>query len=264
MATVKVRDLEMAYTLSGPDGGAPVLLIHGLGNSSLVWADTAPVLAAAGFRVVAADCRGHGLSSKPAGPYAIEQMADDWAGLHGHLGLAPAHWVGSSMGGAIAMAAALRHPGRVRSLALVSTWGRTDRAFADILAARVAALQGQGIEAYARLAFPQAFGERYRRAHPDAFEAYRSRVAQVDVPALEAAVGALERHDVAARLKEIGVPTTVMVGDEDALLPPRYSEALAAAIPGARLVRFPGAGHLPMIEAAADFQRALLGHLARS
>ena len=264
MPTAPVRDIEMAYEAAGPTGGAPVLLLHGVGNSSLVWRQTAAGLAAAGYLAIAADSRGHGASSKPDGPYSIEQMADDWAALHAHLGLAPAHWVGSSMGGAIAMAAALRHPDRVASLVLVDTWPKTDAAFAAVLAERLRVLREEGIDAYARLAYPQAFGAAYRAAHPEAYEGYRARVAQTDQRALAFAVRALEHHDVLGRLDEIRVPTTVVVGEADTLLPPRHSEAIAAAIPGARLVRFPDIGHLPMLETPEAFLRELLDHLRRA
>jgi pimeloyl-ACP methyl ester carboxylesterase len=263
MPTAPVRDIEMAYDAAGPAGGLPILLVHGLGNSSLVWQGAAAGLAAAGHRAVTGDCRGHGATSKPDGPYAIEQMADDWAALHAHLGLAPAHWVGSSMGGAIAMAAALRHPARVSSLVLVDTWPKTDAAFAAVLAERLRVLGTEGIDAYARLAYPQAFGEAHRAAHPEAYEGYRARVAQTDQRALALAVAALERHDLLARLPEIRVPTTVMVGEADTLLPPRHSETIAARVPGARLVRFPGVGHLPMLEAPDAFLREMLDHLRR-
>jgi 3-oxoadipate enol-lactonase len=264
MPFVSIRDLKTAYETRGPAGGAPVLLIHGLGNSSLVWADTARRLAEAGYLAVAADCRGHGATSKPEGPYLIEHMADDWAFLHAALGLSPAHWVGSSMGGAIAMALALRHPERVRSLALVDTWPRTDAAFARLLRERLAVLETKGPDAYARLAYPQVYGEAYRRAHPEAFEAFRARVAKADARALREAILALGRHDLDGRLGAIRAPTTVMVGDADTLLPPRHSGAIAAAVPGARLVRFAGVGHMPMVEAPTEFLGALLDHLRRS
>jgi 3-oxoadipate enol-lactonase len=264
MPTAPIRDLKMAYDSRGPAAGPPVLLVHGLGNSSLVWADTTRRLAEAGYRAVVGDCRGHGATSKPRGPYAVELMADDWAFLHAWLGLPPAHWVGASMGGAVALAAALRHPARVRSLVLVDSWARTDAEFARVLRERLATLDAQGLEAYARLAYPQAYGEPFRRAHPEAFEAFRARVLRSDVPALREAILALERLDLSADLGRVRAPTTVIVGEVDALLPPRHSEAIADAVPGARLVRLPGVGHLPMVESFGDFLGALLDHLKRA
>ncbi len=261
MPTTFVRDLSVHYEEAGPAGGVPVLLVHGLGSSSALWAGVLPRLAALGYRVVAADCRGHGATSKPPGPYSIDQMADDWAALQAALRLPPAHWVGVSMGGAIALAAALRHPALVRSLALVDTWARTDADFAALLHARLAALDAGGPDAYAEYAFPQVYSDGYRRAHPEALDLYRDRVRQLVPPALRAAVGALLGHDVEARLGEIRVPTTVLVGEADALLPPRHSQAVASGIPGARLVRFPDVGHLPMVEAPDAFLDALAAHL---
>lgn len=264
MPTELIGDLALHYVEAGPRRGTPVMLLHGLGGSSALWGETSSALAAAGYRTVALDCRGHGESGKPAHATSIAQMAEDAAALHSLLALEAAHWVGSSMGGAISMAVALARPGQVRSLALVDTWARTDPAFAALLDQRLAALDGPepALEAYARVAFPQAHGARFRRAHPEAFDAYRARVALSDRSALRAAIGALRAHDLDARLGEIRVPTAVMVGEDDTLTPPRHAERLAAAIPFAKLVRFPEVGHLPMVEAQADFSRALLAHLA--
>jgi pimeloyl-ACP methyl ester carboxylesterase len=264
MPTELIGDLRMHYVEAGPRRGAPVMLVHGLGGSSAVWSETLGALAAAGYRAVAVDCRGHGESGKPARPTSIGQMAEDVAGLHSFLALEAAHWVGSSMGGAISMAAALAHPEQVRSLSLVDTWARTDPEFAALLDQRLAALDGPepALETYARLAFLQAHSERFRRAHPEAFEVYRARVAQADRPALRAAIGALRAHDLDARLGQIRVPTTVMVGEADTLTPPRHAEHIASRIPFAKLVRFPEVGHLAMVEAHADFWSALETHLS--
>jgi pimeloyl-ACP methyl ester carboxylesterase len=264
MPTELIDDLQLHYLEAGPRRGTPVMLVHGLGGSCALWTETLDALAAAGYRAVAVDCRGHGESGKPAGPASIGQMTEDVVALHRSLALEPAHWVGSSMGGAISMTAALTHPEQVRSLALADTWARSDPEFLALLDQRLAALDGPepALEAYARVAFPQAHGERFRRTHPDAFAAYRARIALSDRPSLRAAMGALRGYDIDARLGQIRVPTTVMVGEADTLTPPRHAERIAAGIPFAKLVRFPEAGHLPMVEAHADFWRALQEHLS--
>jgi 3-oxoadipate enol-lactonase len=266
MPTELIGDLRLHYVEAGPRRGTPVMLVHGLGGSSAVWSETLGALAAAGYRAVAVDCRGHGESGKPAGRTSIGQMTEDVAALHSFLALEPAHWVGSSMGGAISMTAALAHPEQVRSLSLVGTWARSDPEFLALLDQRLAALDGPepALEAYARVAFPQAHGERFRRAHPEAFDVYRARIALSNRPALRAAIGALRPHDIDARLGQIRVPATVMVGEADTLTPPRHAERIASGIPFAKLVRFPEVGHLPMVEAHADFWRALQAHLAHA
>ncbi len=120
--TVFVGDEEFLVRETGPEGGAPVLFIHGLGGSSLgEWYLIGPKIAAS-HRVVMIDHRSHGLSSHMHEPYDIEDIADDIAGVLDDIGLGPVTAVGYSMGGAIAQALAYRHPDRVSKLVLIATF----------------------------------------------------------------------------------------------------------------------------------------------
>jgi pimeloyl-ACP methyl ester carboxylesterase len=113
-----VGDIQLYYEEHGR--GEPLLLIMGLGASTLSWADQIPAFARE-FRVIAFDNRGAGRSDKPAVHYSIAQFADDTAGLMDALAIDSAHVYGQSMGGFIAQELALRHPQRVTTLVLGST-----------------------------------------------------------------------------------------------------------------------------------------------
>ena len=120
MPTVRVNDIDMYYEIHGE--GEPVVLIAGLNSDHTLYQKLGiiPRLAER-YKVVAFDNRGVGQSGKPDIPYSIEMMADDTAGLLHALGIEQAHLLGTSMGGRIATALALRHPQQVKSLILVST-----------------------------------------------------------------------------------------------------------------------------------------------
>jgi pimeloyl-ACP methyl ester carboxylesterase len=120
MPFAPVNNINLRYEVTG--GGPAVVFLHGLGSSADDWALQVPEFAKQ-FRVVTLDMRGHG-ASKARGGYSIEQMADDVAKLLRQLGLPPAHIIGLSMGGCVAIALGIHHAESVRSLALVNTFAR--------------------------------------------------------------------------------------------------------------------------------------------
>lgn len=275
MPSAPVGDIELYYEESG--SGDPLLLIMGLAADSVAWMMQREAFAA-GYRTIVFDNRGVGRSSKPAGPYSIAQMADDTAGLLAALDVERAHVVGVSMGGMIAQELALRHPARVRSLVLGCTYARPDDTvqaqFADSLQAFGATRTADGTIAVdlARLD-PMAFIQRLLPLTftPQFIMTELPKLMQMfggalqygfDMPAILAQVAATQAHDTADRLRDIGVPTLVLCGDADLLIPASNSDLLAAGIPGARLVKLPGGSHGFNFETPETFNRTVLEFLA--
>jgi pimeloyl-ACP methyl ester carboxylesterase len=114
----RARDIKLYYEVYGD--GPPILLIPGLGTDTRLFVNVVPLLATS-RQVVALDPRGGGQSDKPAGPYSMEQMADDVTGLLNALEVARADVVGYSMGGKIALRLATCHPDLVDHLVLCAT-----------------------------------------------------------------------------------------------------------------------------------------------
>jgi 3-oxoadipate enol-lactonase len=256
------RDVDAAPVAWREAGSGPlVLFLGGLGTTRIGWD---PQLAALGerYRCVAWDMPGYGASPLPAGGLSFALLADAAAGLIETLGEPAAHVAGLSMGGQIALHTALRHPGRVRSLALLDS----SPAFG---------LDGTDPEAWKRLRLdpldagetPASIAEPALRPimAPDADDAAVAAavasMSRISPEGLRASVECLPSHDVRGRLGEIAAPTLVLVGEHDEETPLSYAEALAAGIAGARLQIIAGAGHISNLEAPAAVNAALREHL---
>lgn len=279
MPALHIGDHSLYYEVHGAGEKPAALLVMGLGGDLHAWERQVPVLSRE-RRVVVFDNRGIGRSGKPRGPYTTELFADDAAALAGHLGLGPVHLCGISMGGMISQEIALRHPGMVKSLALVATYAKGDgetQAVAERGAAVaglpslkmfMAALEAGPIQVDPRqlmafmmpLIFSNEFIER-EKAWLKQF--YERSLAYGFVPeAFAGQVAAVLGHDTAARLPSLQMPTLVVTGTKDRLVPPRHSRRLAELIPGARLVEVEGATHGLNFERADELNQ-LLGNWFR-
>jgi 3-oxoadipate enol-lactonase len=236
--------------------GPAVLLIMGQGMALEAGWRTVDVLRQR-FRVLCFDNRDMGRSGRSLLPYGVTQMATDAVAVLDAAGEARAHVYGISLGGMVAQELALRHPARVRALALGATTPGGPNAFPldpQVLTffARVGSM---GAEEAEWAAVPYTYGERTRRHHGD-------RIAEDIAHRLEHVPGALAymhqvaaaaAHSTHARLGEITAPTLVLHGAEDKLQSPRNAELLAEGIRDAALMIWPAAGHLYVTdEPAAD------------
>jgi pimeloyl-ACP methyl ester carboxylesterase len=275
MSTARVGGIELFYEEQG--AGDPLLLIMGFATDSVAWMFQVPAFAAR-YRTITFDNRGVGRSSKPSGPYTIHEMADDALGLLDHLGVPRAHVLGLSMGGMIAQELTLRHPERVRSLVLAATYPEPDeeiertRQFTlDQLGGRISAAGELQIDLAAinplmlfQHLLPLVFSQEFIATQlPKLMQLFAGALQYgFSMEAILGQMEALMGHKATDRLHRIAVPTLVVTGDADRLIPPANSEILAANIPGAQLVRLPGGTHGFNIEQPDTFNRTVLDFLA--
>jgi 3-oxoadipate enol-lactonase len=256
-----INGIRMAYRDRGRDHETVLLLIHGFPLDSRLW-DAQVAGLASRVRVIAPDLRGSGRSDVPPGPYSVDQHAGDLLSLLDHLGIRRAVVGGLSMGGYIAFAIWRRHPERVRALVLADTRAEPDspqtRAGRDASAARVREI---GPAEFAEEMLPRIMA-------PASMENPRLRSRALHMMAAQSsdglvgALGALrDRHDSRPLLPGITVPVLVIVGRQDILTPPADARIMAAAIPGARVVEVPGAGHLSPLENPRAVNAALRAFL---
>ncbi len=242
--TVFVGGSEFLVRQIGPDDARQVVLIHGLGGSSLAEWYAPGRLLAKRYRLTLVDHRSHGLSPKVTSRFEVEDVADDVAGVLEELGIEGADVVGYSMGGAIAQALTFRHPHRVRRLVLVATlaslearrrvagktffwltraWERTTGVGTPEV--RWAYLVGTGAVAsrFARW----MWAETHRR----------------DPEAGAAATFALLRFDARPWIGRITNPTLVVIPTRDQLVPPRWQYDLASRLNDVEIAELDGARH---------------------
>lgn len=244
--------------------GEPVLMIMGLAGSSRAWHRLLPYVAA-DHRAIVFDHRGTGRSDRIAGPLAMKDLVADTLAVLDAAGVERAHVIGTSMGGMIAQHVALDHRERVRSLALLSTTpvGRGGQPPWRLLAG--AALRPLlPPERAGDLAAPMLYSERSRSEQPARVAQDLQMRASDPTPAITAwaQMLAIAGHDTRHRLSELaGLRVLVAHGEDDVLVPPDRGRALAAAIPGSRLVTFPDAGHILTTDAEDDLAAEVLDHL---
>jgi pimeloyl-ACP methyl ester carboxylesterase len=240
------------YELHGDPAATPLVLLEGMGGDIPGWRRNLPTLARHHL-VVAYDFRGNGRSTAPAGAMSMETFARDTVALLGALGLPDAHLYGMSMGGMVALELALTRPTRVRSLVLAATHAGARRA------TRVDPPRTVPKDA----PYLALYSERFARDHPDQVEE------DVRVGRRQPQASGVRRRqreavdgwDAWDRLGAVSCPTLVLHGTEDAVISVRNAERLAASIPGARLVRLEGAGHLYHAEQPQAADRAVVSFL---
>lgn len=256
-----VNDIRISYGDRGREHEATLLLVHGFPLDRRLWAAQAGAFTKM-TRVITPDLRGHGRSEVVAGPFTMDQHADDLAALLDHLKIRRTVVAGLSMGGYVAFAFWRRHPARVQGLILADTRAEPDseaaRSGRDAALARV---QQAGAAAYADEMLPRLLG-------PDSFanakmaRIVRRMMAEQPVAGIVGALGGLrDRADSRPTLPTITVPTLVVAGEADLVTPPVDAQGMAAAIPGARLVVIPKAGHLSPLENARAFNAAVRSFL---
>jgi len=243
--------------------GEAVVLLHGLGGSRTAWRSQLDGLSTR-HRVVAWDLPGYGASAPLDGPLTFPALADAVARLLDALGTDRAHVVGLSMGGMIAQHAALHHPDRVRSVALLSTspaFGLDGTRPEDWRAARLAPLDAGRQPGDDAVAVITAISGPDISAAAVAEQA--AAMERVTATALRGAIDCLVTHDLRGRLGEVDAPALVMSGALDRETPPSYGQALADALAAATFRIVPGAGHLLPAEAPEVVNAALVDHFAR-
>jgi pimeloyl-ACP methyl ester carboxylesterase len=267
MRVLDSHDGGTIYTITRGEGPV-VVFCHGVTLSSRVWAKQFDSVPAAGFRAVAFDSRGHGESKVGDTGHSLDNLADDLRTVLVDLDLRDAVLVGHSMGGMAVQAFAIRHPAvlreRVSGLVLLSTSSHnlvSDAKRVRSATERVVNL-GPDLGTFMRprnLGFLLArigFGDDPAPSH---VEATRQMLAATSKETTRQAVAAILRLDFTEGLPTLRVPTLVVVGGADALTPPRDARRIADLIPGARLVEYPGAGHMLMYERTDEVDALIMG-----
>ena len=262
MAHQRINGISLYYEVHGQ--GHPLMLISGLGGDHTFWQASLPVLAAH-FQVIVYDTRGIGQTDAPEGPYSMAVLAEDLVALLDALHLPKAHLLGFSMGGQIAQAFALAYPDRVEKLILAATFARMNAQARLFLDAVLSVYEGGcSAKQMYELILPWLLSSAFL-SHPanadylvfdDADPYPQSR------QAWRAQYDAQRQYCSLSALPGLQLPTLVLAGAQDRLVPIEDGQLLASRIPNAQLVILPDSGHLINYEQADLFHQCILQFLA--
>jgi 3-oxoadipate enol-lactonase len=259
---INVGSAEIAYELSGPASAPVVLLSHCFSADHVFWD---PHLGAcADFGVLRYDTRGHGRSSRPPGPYTLDQLAGDAIALMDGLKIQQVHFAGVSMGGMIGQTLALAYPERLASLALVNTTPVYGDAQRTAWRERAAVVLDQGIEAVHEGLMRRWFTDEAIAADNAGYKYMAEIVSKLSPESFDAVTAAMCQLDTTDRLRHISAPTLVVAAPEDPGVPPELSKMLATETPDAELYWLSPARHLATLEHTATFNELLRNHIARN
>jgi 3-oxoadipate enol-lactonase len=249
MNMVRVAGQEIAYVREGRKGAPAVVLVHGILSDHRMW-DPVVERLAGDFDIVRYDLRGHGHSSTPAGPYTMEQLADDIPGLLDGLQLQKVHVIGTSLGGMIGQQLGARHGARLLSLTLANTGAV--QAAPQAWDERIAIARKDGIAALADPTMQRWFPPAFQQAQRPVVERMRAILLGTSVEGYAGCATAVRNLAQLDLLPRIQVPTLVIAGTEDQAIPAAATAKIAELIPGAQLISLQ-TGHQAAVEQPEAF-----------
>lgn len=237
---------------SGPRSAPAVVLIHSLATHSARWAPQMPAWSVH-FRVIRVDLPGHGRSAVAQEAITLADMAAQVIAVLDHLQIAKAGFVGLSLGGMVAQAAALDHGSRVAAMVIAHAGARTDAAVRDIWEQRIQHFETSGLDNLAGATLERWFPRAFAESAPMTMD-WMARLIEATHPqGYVMAIRAIQQLDHFERLPGIRVPTLVIAGEADAAIAPAVAAVIAQRIPEAQLQILDATGHIGNVQQPVRF-----------
>ncbi len=240
--------VQLHWKEDGNPDGQPIVFSNSLGTDLGLW-DGVVARLPANFRIIRYDTRGHGQSPCPPGPYTIAGLSGDIEGLLDQLGVKDCIFVGVSLGGMIGQHLAIARPDLIHAMLLSNTAPKMGSASA--WQARIDAIQHGGLLEIADAVMERWFSPAFLKK-PD-LPKWRDMLIATQARGYVACCQAISTADLSETSKALSLPVLVMAGQADLACPVEDVRALASLISGATLKLMPGVGHLPSVEAPAEF-----------
>ena len=262
MPKIQANGVELYYELHGPENADVLVLSNGILMSTASWAFQTPVLSKK-YRLLLYDCRGQWQSEHPAGPYSMEQHADDLAALLDALAIPRAHIAGASYGAEISLIFGYKYPEKTRTVIAASAVSQVEPVLRGIGELWLEVARCKDPNLFFHATYPFNFSGPWIAANAPALEQAKTRYATLDFDAVANLCDAFLRLNITDQLKKIQAPTLLMVGADDNLKPRHYADIIAREIPQAEYAILPRAGHALMWEQVQTFNSLVLGFLSK-
>jgi 3-oxoadipate enol-lactonase len=255
---VQANGIETYCVIQGD--GPWLVLSHSLACDHTMWDDQVELLSR-DFRILRYDTRGHGRSTVTPGQYSLELLSDDLKGLLDALDIRQTHFVGLSMGGMIGQIFALNHQDMLLTLVLCDTTSSYSAAIRPIWMDRIRAARSSGMPSLSAPTLERWFTKEFRELRPDVMLRFGERIASTSLTGYAACSEALLDINVTGDLKEIRVPSLVVVGECDVGTPIAMAQAIHDNLPGSQMAVIARAAHFPNVEQPGAFTNTLLTFL---
>lgn len=264
MAFFEYQGDKIYYVEHG--SGKPIVLLHGITNSGRAWLKQIPALIALGYRVIVPDFVGHGSSSAARRVTAPSELADCILALLNSLNLTCADFCGLSLGGTVAIEAALKQPAAVNRLIIANSFSRTNSQSMESAVAdwKELFLQDNGPLQRLETTWPILVNEDFRKS-PQGLETYaiwHAQAAQADGTSYCNIADGLLKYDTTEKLKTIEQQTLIISSENDKISPVANSEGIASAIKNATHITLPKSEHVSNVDSCAKFNQILTDFLA--
>ncbi|MGH8677829.1 MAG: alpha/beta fold hydrolase [Burkholderiales bacterium] len=265
MPTIRANNITINYEQQG--SGEPLVLIPYLAADNACYAFQVADYAKH-FTCISLDLRGTGASDKPSGTYSTDLLADDVAAFMQAIGVKTAHISGLSLGAAVGMQLAAKHPNSVKSLSLHSGWSRSDPFLRtvvqgwQVMAKALGSVQEMVIQGI----FPWCFTPELYAAKPDYINSLADFVRGRPKQPLDAFISqsnGVIAHDAEGQLGRIKAPTQITFGRYDMVTSTRFADRLKNGIKGSELLIFEGCSHAPIYEKVEEFNQKTLAFLKK-
>ena len=259
---VPLQGRRLYYDLFGPENAPVVCITHSLASDGGSWAEQAPALLQAGFRVLRLDMRGHGGSDPVAGDYTMQQLAGDVATVLDALAIPRVHYIGLSIGGMIGQAFALEHGARLISAIWCDTLPASPSGAAAAWDERMNTVRrANSLEPLAEPTIERWFTDNFKPSNPGRWKQIRDTIAATTPASYLGCSAAIMNFDFTGRLSSLRLPVLVVCGADDPGTPASENRRLAGLVPGGRYEEIPSARHFPNVERPEPFNRIMLGWL---
>ena len=251
-----VNGISINYEVSGTDGKPWITFAHALCNNFTLWDEQAALLKD-DFHILRYDIRGLGQSSAPQGPYTFPILIADAVGLLDHVGVDKTHWCGLSIGGMMGYGMAQQHGDRLLSLVACDSRPDAPPDYQAYFQHRIDVAAEEGMEGLVESTISRWFTPESVAANIPVLDKVRAMIRSTDQAGHAGCCQALKTLAFGSKLGDIKVPTLLIGGANDKGAPPEALAAAAAAIPGAKHVILPAAGHISNLENPTAFNAAL-------